>query len=362
MTDTGQPDSMLQLSLPFDSLCPVYIEMMYSPDGPDASSESRFIMLARGTGFFYRVDGQIFLVTARHNFSGKHWENNEWLRNWYKVAPTHVAIGLRSASAESVQRGSIAVGVHQYLLRLIDEAWKPAWREHPRCGRSIDIAALGFRVPEDRGEVLLRAWDEAPAAADPAAKLWVTQDVAIAGYPYGLRGGFDLPIWISGGIASEPSLLHPYRGKEYPLFLVDARTRKGQSGSPVVTVRQPGCATIDNNTVKAPRGPLWKLVGVYSGRIPEDYGAKEGSAFGAGLPPEQPSDGEPIDDEATAAELDEGIARRFKDIAWQVKKIADRTKRGSDLGFVWRIQEATEICRNGVPGETGPVDVNPSQV
>jgi hypothetical protein len=207
--------------------------------------------------------------------------------------------------------------------------------------------------------VLLAAWDEAPAAADPAAKLWVSQDIAVAGYPYGLRGGLDLPLWIGGTIASEPSLLHPYRGMEYPLFLVDARTRTGQSGSAVVTVRQPGCTTIENSRARAAAGPRWQLVGVYSGRIPEDYGAKDGSAFGADLPPEGPAE-EPIDHEAGAPGLDEQVARRLKDIARQLKETFGRSKRGSDLGFVWRIQEATEVCRNGVPGESGPVGINPA--
>jgi hypothetical protein len=206
MSDESQPTTSLTLPFPGDSLCPVYIEMMYSPDGPDATAESRFIMLAKGTGFFYRVDGQLFLVTARHNFSGKHWENNEFLRRWYPVAPTHVAIGLRSARPIATDGRSLVVEIQQYVLRLVDEAWKPVWREHGRYGRSVDIAALAFKVPEDRGEVLLNPWDEAPAAADPAAKLWVTQDISVAGYPYGLRGGFDLPVWIGGRIASEPSL------------------------------------------------------------------------------------------------------------------------------------------------------------
>jgi hypothetical protein len=40
---------------------------------------------------------------------------------------------------------------------------------------------------------------------------------------------------------------------------------------------------------------------------------------------------------------------------------SDRKKRtsSSDLGFVWRIEEATEICQQGVPGGTGPKDVDP---
>jgi hypothetical protein len=103
MSDDRQLGTNLRLPIPKDSLCPVYIEMMYSPDGPNATGESRVFMLSKGSGFFYRVDGQLFLVTARHNFSGKHWENDEFLRRWYPVAPTHVAIGLRSASPKAVE-------------------------------------------------------------------------------------------------------------------------------------------------------------------------------------------------------------------------------------------------------------------
>jgi hypothetical protein len=72
--------------LPRESLRPVYIEMMYSPDGPNATEVSDIFLLAKGTGFFYNVDGQYHLVTARHNFSGKHWETNEFLHTKYAAA------------------------------------------------------------------------------------------------------------------------------------------------------------------------------------------------------------------------------------------------------------------------------------
>jgi hypothetical protein len=54
-------DSQLPLGLfPPESLRPVYIEMVYSPDGRNAIRDSDLFMLAKGTGFFYRVDGQIY--------------------------------------------------------------------------------------------------------------------------------------------------------------------------------------------------------------------------------------------------------------------------------------------------------------
>ncbi|GAA5031864.1 hypothetical protein GCM10023258_30430 [Terrabacter aeriphilus] len=54
-----------------------------------------------------------------------------------------------------------------------------------------------------------------------------------------------------------------------PCILVDCRTRKGQSGSPVVFFAdsQTEYTAVDGRRA---RGPAWNLVGVYSGRIRDD--------------------------------------------------------------------------------------------
>lgn len=357
-TSSGGPQPAVP-TLRRESLRPVYIEMMYCPEGRDATPESEVIMMAKGTGFFYRVDDRLFLVTARHNFSGKHWENGKFLNKNYSAAPTHVAVGFRSQSPTKFNSTGWTVPVQQYLLNLIDVAWQPVWLEHPRFSTSIDIAALEFTQPQEQGDVILDAWDEAPAASDPRSKLWVSQDISVVGFPYGLRGSFDLPIWIGGTIASEPALLHEYRGKQYPLFLVSAATRSGQSGSPVLTVRQPGCATIEDGAVRAGIGPRWDLVGVYTGRVPEDYDAKEGSAFGAELPPEAPTKPQ-IDYGEEIPEVDPQVTQRLADLNRRLERVTRKAKQSSDLGFVWRIQEATEICRSGVRGESGLIDADPA--
>ncbi|SPM33096.1 hypothetical protein MRAB57_899 [Mycobacterium rhizamassiliense] len=319
-------------------------------------------LLAKGTGFLYRIAGQIYLVTARHNFSGRHWETNEFLRNNYRVSPTHVAVGFRATTPTAVYQTGFQVAVQQYLINLIDETWTPIWREHPRFGRSVDIAAIPFNLPTDQGELVIDAWDEVPPARE-APRLWVSQQVSVVGYPYGLRGSFDLPLWTGGTIASEPALLHVYRNNEYPLFLVDCRGRKGHSGSPVVTVRQPLSLTNENGKFEVAPAPRWQLVGVYTGRVPEDYGAREGSAFGAASPPAGPDEDDPvIDHETDIPGADEEVTRRLRDLARRFEKLSRQAKQSSDLGFVWRVQEATEICRSGVAGESGPVGINPGNV
>ena len=306
----GDGTPQISVLIPDESFRSVYIEMMFCPKGRDATANDTMTLLAKGSGFFYRVDGQIFLITARHNFSGKHWETNDYLHKRYPVAPTHVCVGFRSTPPPEGYKPDEPVPIMLYLLQLLDAAWTPVWREHSRYGRGVDVAALAFRIPEP-ADFIVMPWDaETASSRNPASKIWVTQDVSVVGYPYGERSGFDLPLWIRGAIASEPALFYPYRGQEYPLFLVDARTRTGQSGSPVVSVQQPFTLTpTDDGKFTYSVAPRWRLLGVYTGRVPDD--SAPGSDF------------------------------------------------GSDLGFVWRIEEVTEICRNGVPGESGPSKQTP---
>lgn len=82
-------------------------------------------------------------------------------------------------------------------------------------------------------------------------------------------------------------------GKSYPLWLVDARTRKGQSGAPVIRNRPPG-TIVSRNDGQPGRTvvPDSDLLGVYSGRTSDE----------------------------------------------------------SDLGFVWSMDEVDQICRNGTQG------------
>jgi hypothetical protein len=329
--------------LPVETLRQVYIELMFCPDGASATAKGRVILLAKASAFLYKVDGQMFLVTARHNFSGKHWETDEYLSQAYPAEPTHVAVAFRSAPPVGGYRQGEPAQMHQFLLPLIDESWKPVWREHPRYGASVDIAAIAFRIPEGFGALIVEGWDaEESGTRDVRTKLWMSENIAVVGYPYGLRGSFELPLAIPGSVSSEPALLHPYREREYPLFIVDAKTRTGQSGSAVVSVRQPFSPQFkpDGKTLEYLASPRWRLVGVYSGRVPEDYGAGQGSVFGAEVPTaEKPK---------VADEPPSKVSAK------------PRWTSSSDLGFVWRIEEATEICTSGVPGGTGPHDVNPA--
>jgi len=99
----------------------------------------------------------------------------------------------------------------------------------------------------------------------PALKAGPSDGVSIVGFPFGLRGGGLLAIWTRGFIASEPDV----DLNDLPLFLVDARTRPGQSGSPVIAYSSGGMHAMADGSTAMFGGPVTNLLGVYSGRINE---------------------------------------------------------------------------------------------
>jgi hypothetical protein len=126
----------------------------------------------------------------------------------------------------------------------------------------VDIAARPLDdLPFDEIHFLPLEPKDQAYGSEP--RFWVTDDVYIVGYPFGLDHGFYWPIWIRGTVASEPSLNFTYKDEQYPLFLVDSRTRAGQSGSPVFLPRR----HFTDLTTDPEALPRSRLLGVYTGRI-----------------------------------------------------------------------------------------------
>jgi hypothetical protein len=133
----------------------------------------------------------------------------------------------------------------------------PRWLEHP-TRRDIDVVALP--LSSVGGDVKLYPFDLALADIDMIPE--PAMPVAIIGYPFGLATGGAWPIWKTGHIASDPDL--DYNGR--PAFLIDATTRGGMSGSPVVLRLHGGYRTSKNHYVIS-GGTSTRFLGVYSGRI-----------------------------------------------------------------------------------------------
>lgn len=133
---------------------------------------------------------------------------------------------------------------------------EPRWLEHPSHGRAVDVVALP--LTEISG-IDLYPYD--PGNPGPPIRLSPSAQVSIIGFPFGRTGGGSLGIWVQGTIASEPAM----EWNDLPCFLIDSRTRQGQSGSPVIVHRAGSYLSESGATVFA--GDATRFVGIYSGRI-----------------------------------------------------------------------------------------------
>ncbi len=284
----------MELKIPVEQFRSLAIKMYYFggrdlPTDEDALNE--ITPAGTGSAFFYRFEGKLYIVTARHCFSARNWETGDYLPGSHSVEPTHLALLLRRRppGGRWDLRGSGAPAARM-LIPLLDQDGTPIWFEHPRAGAGMDVAVL--LVPDSIANdesLLIESYSPPSTDGDaPNVVASVAQDVFVIGYPYGLESGFMMPLWIRGTIASEPVMYYPHRGQDLPLLLIDARTREGQSGAPAILYRQPLTPVYTNSgTIGMTQAGFSRILGVYSGRTSPD----------------------------------------------------------SDLGFVWRIEQVDVICR-----------------
>jgi hypothetical protein len=230
-------------------------------------------LLATGTGFVVEHDGQPFLITNRHNLSGRRSDTNELMSPETGAVPDTVVI-------THVCTDGLGVWIQRHEP-LYDGDGRPRWREHPEYGRTVDVVALPLT---NLGEVALHPYPLQDLSPDVV--IGVTDNVNVVGFPLDMHHAGYLAIWARGTVASEFHIDYA----ELPMFLIDSRTRRGQSGSPVIFFSGGGHYQLDGEA--EPRtGHLTKLLGIYSGRVSND----------------------------------------------------------SDLGFVWRLSAIQDVVRRGVP-------------
>lgn len=196
-------------------------------------------IISTGSAFFYEVNGEWFLITNWHNFSGKHFLTNEPLGRTGRF-PTFIKAKL-SSYVPSVPGQAER---HFTLLPRRIEIYQdhaPLWYQHPELGSSCDLVALPMNRPPNCPEFMHNAANRISNTRIPV-KPGCT--AFVIGFPRSLSVGFGLPLWKAGYIASEPhfdvtiggdvSEFAGLRGGiQVPAFFIDSETREGMSGSPV---------------------------------------------------------------------------------------------------------------------------------
>lgn len=203
-----------------ESLMSIFLQMRF--DG---------VALASGTGFFVEYSHRWWLITNRHNVTGRN-QAGECLDKLHAAVPNKLTAYIPVFMPPSGEPEpdsydhDIGPGWRPIQICLYDEYDQPKWVEHPELNERADFIALEFAPFE-----LMVKKSYPPLSDLRAPALRPADRVSIIGFPFGFSGTGKFGIWISGAVASEPLL--DYEG--LPVFLVDARTRPGQSGSPVLS-------------------------------------------------------------------------------------------------------------------------------
>lgn len=211
---------------------------------------------SNATGFVLRDrDGAPYLITNRHVVTGQNSLNGLKEDDYPRTISA-----LRVAMHKS---GSLGTWM-PVALRLGDEDGRPYWLEHPVHGPWMDVVALPLgSVLEDDGLDLV-----AYPRVGPDARMELGTELQVIGFPVGfdpIHDGAALGVWTRGTIAWPPSL--PWRN--LPAFLIDCRSRHGQSGSPVVFAASE-FTPYRHADGRVATGPVHEFIGVYSGRIHKD--------------------------------------------------------------------------------------------
>jgi hypothetical protein len=227
------------------------------PKIAEATAKSLFLemyfndmKLAVGTGFIVFTARGPALITNRHNVTGRDQNTGQPLDQKYGGVPNRLVIHHHSM---------FGLGTWVSKSESLYDEDKPLWMEHPSLGAKADFVALPLTQTSD---VRFFAYD--PANVGQPILVGIADPVSVVGFPFGIRSGGNLPVWATGFVASEPQIDHD----QLPMFLIDCRTRRGQSGSAVIAYRNTGSMIPDESGgFGAFGGPVYRFLGIYSGRV-----------------------------------------------------------------------------------------------
>ncbi|MCY7314710.1 MAG: serine protease [Rubrivivax sp.] len=193
--------------------------------------------LTNASGFFFRRDGRLYLVTSRHVLIDVPTDHR----------PNRIEIELHTNADNLARAGMLSV--------LLYRDGKSQWRQGVDAAGEIDVALLELdRSALPAGTVI------EPFTPDHILPLTqgvqIGSSVLIVGFPLGFQDALHhLPVVRHAAVASAFGMR--FQGLGY--FLTDARTHRGTSGAPVVMRL--------HETSEATRALPWRLLGVHSASL-----------------------------------------------------------------------------------------------
>ena len=231
----------MKVDLSFESKCVAYLVALPHEDDGQAS--------APATGFFWRYEDRLYLVTNRHVVTGRDGKNIP-LPSGFDPHYINAYFYKKSGIINPGYTEVVHTGIK---LELYKDCQKD-WLEH-KSGLNYDIAILEISPPLD-----VFAVNDKEQRED----IWIEAgaDCFIVGFPERLTGPEATPIWKRASIASKPSLNY----NSEPVFLCDTASRPGMSGSPVFA-KAYGDFGREGTERRTKFFGFWtKFIGIYSGR------------------------------------------------------------------------------------------------
>ena len=229
-----------------NSTKPCYIDIYYND-----------ILISSATGFQIHYFNK-YLITNWHVVTGRNFITNKCLDQINATIPNKIVVTykkyINNNNFKWVKR----------KIDLYDSNNNPIWYEHPKYGKKVDVVAIPLETNPNYLDYRERF------ELDTNYTLDVTESLFVVGFPLGYTiKSKDEPhaIWTSGTIASDPSLDIVINGETLPAFIIDSRTRQGQSGSPVIYYSESGFDPNYNNGFASWNSPFMKEIGIYTGRI-----------------------------------------------------------------------------------------------
>lgn len=232
-----------------NSTKPVFIKIYYNE-----------IELGTATGFQIH-QGHKYLVTNWHVVSGRNLITKQPLNNQGAI-PNRLLVRYKKFIDSDDSEWT------EQEISIVDENGNKMWYEHPEYGDKVDVALIPLEL-YPRFQTYKECFNH-----NTNYELEVTDDVFVLGFPLGYTvKSKEEPhaVWTSGVVASDPSINLVVNKEEVPAFLIDSKTRQGQSGSPVIYYSGKGIDFHPTNGGMAMWGrPFMKEIGIYSGRINAD--------------------------------------------------------------------------------------------
>ena len=197
---------------------------------------ARYRSLTSASGFFYRRDERLFLVSNRHVFCDATSGHQ----------PDHIEVVLHT-DAQDLSRSAV-LG-----LPLFRDG-RALWREASDQAGTVDVAAIEIAPGQLPANAVLRAF-EAHHLETGDEDIAIGDALTIVGFPLGFHDTVHhLAVARSASLASAYGIRFQRQG----CFLTDARTHRGSSGAPVLRRRHG----------REAGGDLpWQLIGVHSTRM-----------------------------------------------------------------------------------------------